>query len=337
MAIQTLTTEKIKAICNSAEGQAEVAKFAETMNNQGVIKMFIDFPEVRNLIRRMINDGIIPDSGSIDEYSDENFMKDFIALSTKKMNDYLCRVENIDKKPAEHGLPMLREMANIYFVYPYRPMFVFYWMSEFAIPFREAAQKAIYFHFTVVNYNPDKYDKYMELIDRAFPMGIKSEVKAQSWVKANEKEYKQLDFSEIFASIPFDRYYVEAFEQDVREDKGHPEFGTRFMMASEAEIKAKADEVFKPLVLNEVFPELKNLEVETINAGIKKFFAEKPALVYMLYSRAMFFVKAGELERLQKEFMKFFDENGIDYSLESNAPPHPMMFHKMPWESGTPS
>ena len=29
MANKTLTTEKIKAICNSAEGQAEVAKFVE--------------------------------------------------------------------------------------------------------------------------------------------------------------------------------------------------------------------------------------------------------------------------------------------------------------------
>ncbi len=333
MTIQTLTTEKIRALCNSAEGQAEVAKFAKTMNDQGVIKMFIDFSEVRKLIRRMMNEGIIPESSAIDNYSDENFMKEFIAFSTKKMSDYLCRVENIEKMSVEHGLPMLKEMANIYFVYPYRPIFLFYWMTEFAFPFREELEKAIHFHFTFVNYNPGKYDTYMDLIKAAIPLGIKPEDKAQSWVKANEKEYKQLDFSEIFASIPFERYYVETFEEDVREDKGHSEFGTRFMIASEAEIKAKADEVFKPLVLSKVFPELKNPEVETINAGIKKFFAEKPVVVYMLYSRAMLFVKAEEIKRLQKEFMKFFDENGINYTVESTEPPHPMMFHEMPWGS----
>ena len=337
MALQTLTPGKIKSICNSAEGQAEIAKFAKTMNDQGVIKMFIDFPKVRKVVRRMMEDCIIPEMDISKVYSDENFIKDFIALSTEKMSNFLCGIEDLEKKSVVHGLPMLSEMANVYFVYPYRPMFLFFWMSEFALPFKESLQNAVYYYFTFVKYNPDKYDMYVDLIESAIPLGVSKEVHAEAWVKANEKDYSQLDFSEIFASIPFERYYDGTFEQDLREDRADPMFGSRFMIASKAEIKKKADERFKPLVLNEVFPELKSLEVEIINAGIKKFFDEKPALIYMLYSKAMFFVKAAELERLQKEFMKFFDENGINYTLESNKPPHPLMFQQMPWENGTPS
>ena len=336
MALQTLTLKNIQSICNSAAGQAEVAKFAQTMNEQGVMKFFIDYAKVRDLISRMVKEGIMKEETPMENYSDENFTKEFIVYSTNKMIDYLSRVSGIESKSIMHGLPMLREMATIYLVGPYRPMMVFYWMSEFAIPFKEELTRIIQHYFTFVRFNPDKFDMYMQLIEDAVPLGINPDVQALAWVRANEEEYRKLDFSEIFAAIPFDRYYEETFDKDVREDRPSPQFGTRFMILPKDEIKRLADEAFKPLVLNEVFPELKSLDTECINEGIKKFFKERPTMVYMLYSRAMFFTKVSELNRLQKEFMKFFDEQGIEYTLESTGPVNPMMLKDMPW-SGNPS
>ena len=336
MASPTLTLENIQFICTSDEGQAEVAKFAQTMNEQGVMKFFVDYTKVRDLISRMVKDGIMKEETQMEKYSDENFTKEFIAFSTKKMIDYLSRVSGIESMSIMHGLPMLREMATIYFVEPNRPMTVFYWMSEFAITFKEALTRIVWNYFTLVCYNLDKFNMYMQLIEDAVPLGVNPDVPALAWVRANEEEYRKLDFSEIFDDLPFDRYYEETFNQDLREDRPSPEFGTRFMILPKDEIKRLADEVFKPLVLNEVFPELKSLNTECINEGINKFFRERPTMVYMLYSRAMFFIKASELNRLQKEFMKFFDEQGIKYTLESTGPVNPMMFQDMPW-SGNPS
>ena len=115
MASQTLTLKNIQSICTSDEGQAEVAKFAQTMNEQRVMKFFVDYTKVRDLNSRMVKDGIMKEETQMEKYSDENFTKEFIAFSTKKMIDYLSRVSGIESMSIMHGLPMLREMATIYF------------------------------------------------------------------------------------------------------------------------------------------------------------------------------------------------------------------------------
>lgn len=330
MALLTLTHESIKKICESASGQEAIAKLTQEMNRQGITKMFIDYEKVRALVKRMEKDGICQDSSA--NFSDETLDEILTGFLTEKVIEFLELVEDIEKKPIIHGLPMLKELVGYYLLNPYQPMKVFYWMGEYALPFKVDIQNTVNMYFMLTGASADKHAMYNDLINDAIPLGINSEVHALAWVRANEEDYAKLDFKKIFEAINFDRYYFEAFEKDPddkaccnREGEHDP-----MKFVPKSEIKILADEGFKPLVLDVVFQEAKSLSVPDINTAIMKLFEERPALVYMLYARAMFFAKASELQRFQKEIMKVLDANGISYSLIPNQV-DPRMFQNNPW------
>lgn len=330
MALLTLTPENIKKICESASGQEAIAKLAQEMNRQGITKMFIDYEKVRALVKRMAKDGICQDSSA--NFSDETLDEILTGFLTEKVIEFLGMVEDIEKKHILHGLPMLKELVGYYLLNPYQPMKVFYWMSEYAVPFKVDIQKVVDLYFMLTGASADKHAMYNELINDAIPLGINSEVHALAWVRANGEDYAKLNFKKIFEAINFDRYYFETFEKNLGDKECCNAEGEHDPMkyAPKSEIKILADEGFKPLVLDIVFQEAKSLSVPDINAAIMKLFEEKPALVYMLYARAMFFVKVSELQRLQQEITKIFDANGIQYSVVPNQI-DPRMFKENPW------
>lgn len=335
MAKQTLTTGKIREICESLAGQAEIAKFAQAMNSQGTTALFIDYEKVYNLTRRMVKDGILRDTEALNIFSVENMEKAFIEFMTEKMINYLSRVRDIEKRDASDGLPMLSELATQYLLKPMKPMTVFFWMSEYAVSFKTEFEQCVARYFVLVR-DYDKWSAYKEIISDAIPMGINPNVRALSWVNANQEEYRKIDFSCLFADIDFDRYYAESFDGDPLTKSAVNMKGEDdpFKYVCKESFKFLVDEAFKPLVLDVVFPLAKSLDVPDINAAIKILLKDKPTLVYMLYSRAMFFAKASELKRIQGEFIKFFDKNNIKYEMVPKYQDiDPLMFKDMPWGS----
>lgn len=330
MALSMLTPEVIKRICESASGQEEIAKLAQTMNSQGVTKMFIDYEAVRKLMRRMKDDGIW--KAGFELFSDESFDKTLKAILTKKVIEFLCMVDKIEEKPIYHGLPMLKELTGYYLSGDYQPMKVFYWMSEFAMAYKVELETLVDGYFMLACWNPDRHAMYKQLLNDAIPMGINSTVHALAWVNANEEDFAKLDFSKILDAINFDRYYFEAFEKNPEDKAACNAEGESdpWKFVPKSEIRRLADGGFKPLVLDIVFTEAKSLSVPDINAAIKKLFEERPTLVYMLYARAMFYAKVSEMQRFQKLVMQLCDAEGVDYTVVPNQI-DPRMFKENPW------
>ena len=329
-----LNATKIRNICLSAEGQQEITAFVKTLSTQGVTQMFINFSKVEGLIKKMISDHILADSPMLlKEFSTETIESNFTKFLTPKVINFISAVQTLDQMPEFHGMPMLKNFLHKYLANAMRPLTLFFWMSEFAISYKEMFERFISKHFLFERNAFQQVAEYKALIEKAFPLGVEAEVKALSWVSSNSDSYAKIDFAEIFSAIPFDRYYSELFEKDgdsASMINVSPEM-QRFSFISKEEIKHLSNEAFKPMILDIVFKNIQSRKVEDINAEITKLFAEKPILVYQQYSRAIFTVKASEMSRLQKEFMKYFDENGIPYTLESRQQQlDPLMFADTP-------
>lgn len=339
MTTKYLSKIAIHDICHSAEGQQEIRAFVKTMNNQGVIQMFIDFRKVEDLVHQLvINDFIkgAPVHFNANAFTEKRLEEMLVEFLTTKVESYLCCIKNLENMEASHGFPMFKEFLTHYLTHPMKPVTFFLWMGQFAVPFREKFENMVNFCHATWICSTQKCYKFKNMIKEAIPLGVSAEVPSLSWINENIEIFAKIDFSEIFSAIPFDRYYKELFEENPNTQEFMnpevPDLG----FANKDEIHRLTDEAFKPMILDLVFKSIQSRKLEDINSELKKLFSEKPVLVYQQYSRAIFTVKASEFARIQNELLKFLNLNNIPYQLISNTPIDPLMTAPTP-EGSIPS